>query len=200
MLTLALIRHGETDWNREGRVMGWQPVAINATGRSQVARMAERLRATPLQAIYTSPLPRTAESAAILAAPHGLTPIPDERWIETKITGWEEKLWEELEGHPIRGRYYADPTTRLPDGETLTEVQLRTIKAVEELTKLFSDGIVVIVSHADPIRVIVSHYLGLPLSDSRRIRIEHASLTLVEIDNGVGALRLLNAPPELVRL
>jgi probable phosphoglycerate mutase len=117
MLTLALVRHGETDWNREGRVMGWAPVVINATGRAQIEQLAERLKSAPIRAIYASPLARTMESAAILAAPLGLTPIHDERWTETKITGWEGKLWSELAGHPIRERYYAAPTeVRLPDG------------------------------------------------------------------------------------
>jgi probable phosphoglycerate mutase len=90
--------------------MGWAPVVINATGRAQIEQLAERLKNAPIRAIYASPLARTMESAAILAAPLGLTPIPDERWTETKITGWEGKLWSELAGHPIRERYYAAPT------------------------------------------------------------------------------------------
>ena len=201
MLTLALIRHGETDWNRERRVMGWGPISINAEGRAQVERLAERLSAAPIRAIYTSPLPRTADSAALLAKPLGLTPIPDERWIETKITGWEGKLWSELAGHPIRAAYYMEPTeTRLPDGEIFAEVQQRTVAAVEELRQRHSSECVAVVSHADPIRAVLSHYLGQPLSASRHIRIDHATLSILELDGATVSLRLLNAPPELVRL
>ena len=201
MLRLALIRHGETDWNREGRVMGWAPVPINATGRAQIERLAERLKASDLRAIYTSPLPRTTESAALLASPLGLTPIPDERWIETKVTGWEGKLWSELEGHPIRERYYATPTeTRLPDGEMLAEAQQRAVAAVTSLIGQHPNDFIAVVTHADLIRATLSHYIGLPLPASRQIRIDHGSLSILEIDNGIGLLRLLNAPPELIRL
>lgn len=201
MLTLALIRHGETDWNREGRVMGWAPVPINAAGRAQVAQLAERLKAAPIHTIYTSPLTRTTESAILLAAPHNLSPIPDERWIETKITGWEGKLWKELEGQPIREQYYAKPTAaRLPDGEMLIEVQQRAVAATAALAQQHADGFIVVVSHADPIRAVISYYLGLELPASRTIRIDHGTLTLLELENNTGTLRLLNAPPEMVRL
>jgi probable phosphoglycerate mutase len=201
MLTLALVRHGETDWNREGRVMGWAPVVINATGRAQIEQLAERLKSAPIRAIYASPLARTMESAAILAAPLGLTPISDERWTETKITGWEGKLWSELAGHPIRERYYAAPTeVRLPDGEMFFEVEQRTAAAAASLVERHPDGLILVVSHADPIRAVVSHYLGLELPASRHFKVDHGHLTLLEIEKGVGSLRLLNAPPELVRL
>jgi probable phosphoglycerate mutase len=201
MLKLALIRHGETDWNREGRVMGWAPVPINATGRAQIERLAERLASAPIRAVYTSPLQRTTESAAILAAPLGLTPIADERWIETKVTGWEGKLWSELEGHPIRERYYAAPNeTRLPEGEKLAEVQARAVAAVTSLIGQHADEMIAVVTHSDLIRATISHYIGQPLSAARTIRINHATLSILEIEQGAGALRLLNTPPELVRL
>jgi broad specificity phosphatase PhoE len=201
MLRLALIRHGETDWNREGRIMGWAPVPINATGRAQIERLAERLASAPIRAIYTSPLQRTAESAAILAAPLGLSPQSDTRWIETKVTGWEGKLWSELEGHPIRERYYAAPNeTRLPEGEKLAEVAQRAVAAVTSLIAQHPDEIIAVVTHSDLIRVTISHYIGQPLPASRQIRIDHGTLSILEIENNVGALRLLNAPPELVRL
>ena len=181
--------------------MGWKPVPLNATGRAQIEQLAERLTSMSLQAVYTSPLQRTMESAMIVATPHTLSPIPDERWIETKITGWEGRLWTDLDEDPIREHYYTRPAaTRLPDGEMLTEVQQRTVAAAMSLVEKHPDGCVAIVSHADPIRTVVSHFIGLDLCESRQIRIEHGSLTLLEIEHGVGTLRLLNSPPETVRL
>ena len=142
-----------------------------------------------------------AELRSILGAALNLSPIPDDRWIETKITGWEGKLWSELEGHPIRERYYAAPTeTRLPDGEMFAEVQERVAAAAAELEQRHRDGLIAIVSHADPIRAVVGHYIGLELSASHNFKIDHATVTILEIERGIGALRLLNAPPEMVRL
>jgi broad specificity phosphatase PhoE len=201
VLALALIRHGETDWNREGRVMGWSPVPLNATGQSQIERLAERLNGLEVQALYTSPVQRTVESATILAKALNRKPIPDDRWTEAKITGWEGKLWAELAGHPIRERYYAAPTeTRLPDGEMFAEVRDRVAAAAAELEQRHPEGLIVIVSHADPIRAVVGHYLGLELSASHNFKIDNGTVTVVEIEQGVGALRVLNAPPDMVRL
>jgi len=201
LLTLVLIRHGETDWNREGRVMGWSPVPLNDAGRKQIEQLAARLKGIRMEALYASPVQRTIESATILGAALNLSPIPDDRWIETKITGWEGKLWSELEGHPIRERYYAAPTeTRLPDGEMFAEVQERVAAAAAELEQRHRDGLIAIVSHADPIRAVVGHYIGLELSASHNFKIDHATVTILEIERGIGALRLLNAPPEMVRL
>jgi len=201
VLALALIRHGETDWNREGRVMGWSPVPLNAAGRSQIEQLAVRLQGVRMQALYTSPLLRTSESAAILGAAMGLAATPDDRWIETKITGWEGRLWSELEGHPIRERYYAAPTeTRLPDGEMFAEVRERVVAATDDFVTQHREGLVAVVSHADPIRAVIGHYLGLDFPAFRNFRIDHATLSILEIEQGIGALRLLNAPPEMVRL
>ena len=201
MLSLLLIRHGETDWNREGRVMGWSPVPLNASGRHQIEQLAARLKGVRADALYASPLQRTIESAAIIGAALGLSPIPDDRWIEAKITGWEGKLWSELEGHPIRERYYAAPTeTRLPDGEMFAEVRDRVATVAAELERRHRNGMIAVVSHADPIRAVVGHYIGLELSASHNFRIDHATATIVEIEHGIGTLRVLNAPPDMVRL
>ena len=110
-------------------------------------------------------------------------------------------MWAELEDEPIRHSYYDLPmVTRLPDGETLAEVQQRTVAAATALVDNHANGCIAIVSHADPIRTVISHYIGLDLTASRQIRIEHGSLTLLKIENGIGTLQLLNAPPEMVRL
>jgi broad specificity phosphatase PhoE len=201
MLALVLIRHGETDWNREGRVMGWSPVPLNSAGRMQIEQLAARLKGIRMEALYSSPVQRTVESAAILGAALNLSPVRDDRWIETKITGWEGKLWSELEGHPIRERYYAAPTeTRLPDGEMFAEVRERVVAATDALIAQHREGMIAIVSHADPIRAVIGHYLGLEMSASHNFRIDHGTLSILEIDKGIGALRLLNAPPEMARL
>ncbi|HUJ80029.1 MAG TPA: histidine phosphatase family protein [Nitrospiria bacterium] len=201
MLALLLIRHGETDWNREGRVMGWRPVPLNDTGRGQIGRLAASLKGVRVEALYASPLQRTLETARILGDALGLSPTLDDRWIETKITGWEGQLWSELEGHPIRDRYYAAPTeTRLPDGERLADVRDRVAAAAAELERRHPHAMIAVVSHADPIRAVVGHYIGLELSASHNFRIDHATATIVEIDRGIGTLRVLNAPPDMIRL
>ena len=76
MTTILLARHGETDWNRENRFQGHADPPLNETGRAQAAELAAALIAEPLAAVYSSPLRRAFETAQILAAPHGLEPVP----------------------------------------------------------------------------------------------------------------------------
>jgi len=74
--TILLARHGETDWNREGRFQGHADPPRNATGRAQAARLAVELADVELAAVYSSPLRRALETAEVVAAAHDLTPIP----------------------------------------------------------------------------------------------------------------------------
>ena len=78
MTTILLARHGETDWNREGRFQGYADPALNDTGRAQAADLAAELTDVELTAVYSSPLRRAFETAELLAAPHRLTPVPVE--------------------------------------------------------------------------------------------------------------------------
>jgi broad specificity phosphatase PhoE len=80
------------------------------------------------------------------------------------------------------------------------EVRARVVAATDAFIEQHREGVVAIVSHADPIRAVIGHYLGLELSASRNFRIDHGTLSILEIEQGIGALRLLNAPPEMVRL
>jgi probable phosphoglycerate mutase len=80
------------------------------------------------------------------------------------------------------------------------EVRQRVVAAASDLEQRHQDGMIAIISHADPIRAVVGHYIGLELSASHNFKIDHGTATIVEIDRGIGTLRLLNAPPEMVRL
>jgi broad specificity phosphatase PhoE len=77
MTTLLVARHGETDWNREGRWQGWADPALNETGRAQARHLAGELRDTAFDAVYSSDLRRAFETAEILAAPHKVPVVAD---------------------------------------------------------------------------------------------------------------------------
>ena len=72
MPILLLIRHGETDWNRSGRVMGDQAIPLNQAGERQAQACAEVLSGTPISGIFTSPVLRAVQTAEILSRPHGM--------------------------------------------------------------------------------------------------------------------------------
>ena len=102
--TILLARHGETEWNREGRWQGWADPSLNDTGRAQARELAEQLRATPFDAVYSSDLRRALETAVILAAPHDLAVVTDADLREIDVGAWS-------------GLTRAEITERFPDGD-----------------------------------------------------------------------------------
>src|SRR5690349_15996562 len=110
MTTLLLARHGETDWNREGRWQGWADPPLNELGRRQATRLAEQLRTIPFDAVYSSDLRRAHETAEILAAPHAVPIVVDPALREIDIGSWSGLTRAE-----IAARF---PNGDRPDGET----------------------------------------------------------------------------------
>ena len=96
----------------------------------------------------------------------------------------------------MRHQFYSDPqNARPPGGETLQEVQTRAVLAVTRAFAAGHDGPVLCVSHADVIRTLIAHYLRWSLQDLRQIRIDHASLTALEIQHDTVSLLFLNHVP-----
>jgi probable phosphomutase (TIGR03848 family) len=183
MNRLLLIRHGMNDWVGK-RVAGWTPgLSLNEEGQEQAARLAERLESVPLEAIYSSPLERAMETAEPIASSHGLDieirdSIGESRYGELDGKRIEEifksELWEKWVRHPSR--------TRFPGAETTYEVQVRVVSALEQFLQDHPEGNIAVVSHADPIRVAVAHYIGLPLDLAGRLWVSPASVTTVRFD------------------
>lgn len=194
--TIFLVRHGETDWNRSGRIMGELPIPLNLQGTGQAARLASFLRCRPIGAIYSSPAVRAQETASVLASALGLPVMLDAGLTEIGVGAWEGRYWTELSEDLSRRNLYARPEeARPPGGETLREVQSRAVAAVERTRGEHRSDAVVLVSHADVVRAIVAHYLGFELRTIRQVRIDHASLTALEIKGSLADLLFLNYVP-----
>jgi len=183
MNRLLLIRHAMNDWVGK-RVAGWTPgISLNEEGQEQAARLAERLESVPLEAIYSSPLERALETAEPIARSHGLEmeirdSIGESRYGELDGKRIEEifksELWEQWLRHPSR--------TRFPGAETTYEVQVRVVAALEQFLQDHPEGNIAVVSHADPIRVAVAHFIGLPLDLVGRLWVSPASVTTMRFD------------------
>src|SRR5438093_966133 len=123
MTTLLLARHGETDWNREGRWQGWADPPLNESGRAQARELAEQLRLTPFDAVYSSDLLRAHETAEIVAAPHAVPVVADPGLREIDVGSWSGLTRAELQE-----RF---PDGERPDGETRGQHRARVHAAVE---------------------------------------------------------------------
>ncbi|WP_431048891.1 histidine phosphatase family protein [Roseateles sp. L2-2] len=149
--TLILaIRHGETAWNREGRLQGHLNLPLNAMGERQAGRLGAAMADHPIDAIYSSDLDRAAVTARHLAEPHGLEVRLDERLRERAFGVHEGKLWTEIEtGFPedaLRWRR-RDPDFEPPGGESLTALYARCIAVVSELAAAHAGQTIAIVAH-----------------------------------------------------
>lgn len=202
MPTLLLVRHGETEWNRTGQIMGEQPVPLNQRGEEQARRLAAVLRDRPIHAIYSSPVARAHQTAHILASSLQLHVTVDRGLTEINVGEWVGQFWKDLTDDLIRRNFYLNPQdTRPPGGETLREVQARAVSFVQRI--MADGGLVdtendqlVFVSHADVVRAIIAHYLRLDLHTIRQARIDHASLTALRVNGETTDLLFLNYTPE----
>jgi probable phosphoglycerate mutase len=173
-----LIRHATTDW--VGRhFAGWIPgISLNEQGRGQAQALAERLVGTPLVAVYSSPLERAQETAAAIAAPHGLAVETVEAVGEVHCGDWTGQSIEELRQTELWRRLHLYPSgTRFPGGESMFEAQARMVAALDQLRTVHPGAIVAVVSHADPIKAAVAYYVGLHLDLCQRLAIGAASIT-----------------------
>jgi broad specificity phosphatase PhoE len=152
--TLLLARHGETDWNREGRWQGWADPPLNDTGRAQARQLAEELRAVPFDAVYSSDLRRAHETAVILAEPHAVPVVTDAGLREIDVGSWSG-----LTRREIAERF---PDGTRPDGESHEEHGARVRAAVVRIARAHLGARILVVGHGGTIRAIHDVISDLP--------------------------------------
>jgi broad specificity phosphatase PhoE len=164
--TIVLVRHGETDWNRERRFQGHADTPLNEDGRSQAQELAELLVAEPVTALYTSPLRRAGETAEILAATLGVEACALEALREIDVGAWEGLTIDEVkERYPER--LDEDWRSGWEEGETYDELERRVVAALLELGSKHDGGHIVGVTHAGPIRAAIAASMGLSHDHAR---------------------------------
>ena len=183
-LNLILVRHGETQHNLEGRAIGLNPVGLDARGRLQALRAADALASLAPVALYTSPLPRALETAAIISQRLGVEVRPRDGLREVNIGLLDgltqDEMWQQ---YPDFMRTWSNDasTAVMPGGESVLQVQERAWNTIEEIIGLHPEDNVAVVSHNFTILGLVCKLLGMPLSNFQRLRLNLASITKVEI-------------------
>ena len=201
MPTLLLIRHGETDWNRSGRVMGNQPIPLNHTGEQQARACADMLAQTPIAGIFTSPVPRAVQTADILGQALATSPQHLVGLSEIGVGDWINRYWQDFAEDPAKRDWYTHPDRASPSGgETLQDVQNRAVSAVGQALERAQEATYLVVSHGDVIRALLAHYLRLNLGALRHARIDHAGVSGLELTDAAAQLLFLNHRPGVGRL
>lgn len=203
---VMLVRHGHTATTGKvlpGRARG---LHLDAIGRAQAEAVAAALAKAPLggrvtvQAVYASPLERTRETAAAVASALGLAVQTERGLIEADTGDWTGRElkdaartpeWKVVQGHPSGFRF--------PGGESLLEMQVRVVAAVERLRDAHLGAALVAVSHADPIKAVVAHALGTHLDQFQRFVISPCSVTTLRWGpGGPPTVLAVNWVPETV--
>jgi len=203
---LLLIRHGTNDWVH-GRLAGWTPgVHLNEDGRRQAAALSARLAFLPIDAIYTSPLERTVETAQALAGPRGMPLRLVEGLGEVRYGEWQGAELKELYKHELwPGVQFYPSGTRFPGGETLGEAQMRMVATLDGLRAQHPKGVIAVVSHADIIKLALAYYIGMHMDLFQRLEISPCSVSALFFTrmgprllayNDTGALEHLKPKPE----
>ncbi len=205
MKRLLLFRHASTEQTGK-RLSGWTPgVHLSEQGVHEAEALAERLAPLELDAVYSSPLERCLETATAVAEPRGLKVETVEDVGEVRYGEWtgrelselaKQDLWRVVQRHPSGARF--------PEGESILEMQTRAVLACERLRADHAGQTVGVCSHADVIKAITAHYLGMHLDLFQRLVVSPASVTAIGFGpvphllrlNSIGDERDLRPPRE----
>jgi probable phosphomutase (TIGR03848 family) len=199
MALLLFVRHGENDYVKKGKLAGRLPgVHLNEKGRQQAQAAAQTLRQMLPQGqavtIYSSPLERTMETAEPVAAAFGAEVIPRPGLIETDYGEWQDKSVKQLSRlKPWKVVQHNPSVFRFPQGESFTESQHRIVQEIQGMAATHDPkDVIICVSHADPIKLAVAYFLGLPLDLFQRLGVSPGSITALNVGEGGSHLLTLN--------
>lgn len=185
MTELILIRHGETDWNRELRFQGQVDVPLNATGHEQARRLARRLAGTPVQQLYQSDLQRTRETAEPVARQLVLTGVNEVALREQhfgrvdgmRVGDIQQQYPEDWASWLTFNEHYA-----IPGGETTRQFHARVMEAVWRIVASHPQQTVLVVTHGGVLDMIYRTARALGLNGPRQSEIPNAGLNRVRFE------------------
>ena len=192
---ILIIRHGETDWNREERIQGQRDQPLNAAGREQARRLGRRLQGEPVAAVYTSDLVRAAETARIAFEGQDVPIVADRDLRERHYGEWEGLTWPEIQAKfpgARRGRNAAPP-----GGEEWAAMQARFVAATARIARDHAGRMVAVVTHGGPCKAILLDLFGQPPDRRFLFETSNASLSVWEISDARRRLHLYNSTEHL---
>jgi 2,3-bisphosphoglycerate-dependent phosphoglycerate mutase len=182
-----LVRHGETDWNRERRFQGHADEPLNETGRAQARELADELAGETVDAIYSSDLRRAHETAEIIAERLGVPVVADRALREVDVGEWQGLTWPEIEERFPEGvRSWHEDGHGWTGGETYDQLGERVVAALRRLAEEHPGERLVVVGHGGTVRSVRAFVEGRTVAESRRASppIGNCEVFRVRAENG----------------
>ena len=175
--TLYFVRHGQTDWNVQGKLQGHADIPLNDAGRMEAAGLSKKICAINFDLCFSSDLQRAIETAQILTAtrPLAIKLIPALR--ERNFGLWEGRLFSELLEYEKRGQPF-------PEIETDEEIQKRTSSLLDEIVNNYPGATILVVTHGGVIRSLLAHLLNIDSSSIRSIQMKTMATLQLVASNG----------------
>ena len=182
------MRHGETEYHAQQRLLGRIDIGLNERGWEQARRAADFFEGIKLAAVYSSPLRRCRETAQSVANAQGLEVVVMEGLMEVDMGEWDGRLVKELftSDSDLVARWMRNPSSvSIPGGEDFSAVRVRVMAATREITaRHLGDDAVLVVAHGGPIRGIICEALGMDLDNMLRLQIDLASVSAIKYFDG----------------
>ncbi|MCZ6547912.1 MAG: histidine phosphatase family protein [Deltaproteobacteria bacterium] len=184
---LIVVRHGETEWNLEGRRQGHLDSPLTAMGRAQGEALAQRLAKYKFSSLYSSDLGRAYQTAKLISESTGHTIVVDQRLRERNLG-----IFQGLKGDEIHKAYPEElllhktggPDYIIPQGESARQQAQRNISCLEEFAKKHTGEVIVIVTHGGVLNALFRHILSIPLEAPRRFEFMNASINIFSCGKG----------------
>ena len=195
---LILVRHGQTEANREFRYIGVRDDALTEHGQAQARELAEALSMLPIVAVYSSPRQRAYHTALPIAARHSLAVQIMDALRECDFGTWEglsraEVLAGSTQEVERLHAWERDTAIAPPGGESLDAMYRRVSAAVENLVQAHSDHTIVLVSHVGPIKAVLCAALAVPILSAFRIFLDPGTISVVDWRQTAPVVRLVNS-------
>ena len=194
-MNLILVRHGETEFNRQRLILGRGPEPLNATGQAQALAAAVAVSRNAPFVLYSSPTVRTIQTAEAIASECSVafTPMPGLEEIDAgDLEGLTGSQLQEQYPDVMRGWRNDPASAKMPNGESLGDVQNRTWAVINDIAQRHEDDTVVVVTHNFPIQAILCKALGMPLNNFRQLRVDLGSLTQMDVRDSVFTMLSIN--------
>lgn len=189
MLRLLLVRHGQSIWNDEKRIQGQQDIPLSDEGRKQAIALGKRLKGLQIQACFSSPLKRATETAELILKVSGnsVSVVTMPELMERNFGDWEGKPIDDLQSlspHEFSQWLTAYQIPAPPKGESINELVKRVEQGLNQIFAEVKEGDVLVIGHSGSIKAAICILFQLPMSSFVRLRIDNASLTVLEVLDG----------------